>query len=150
NRQVEIACQKCPTCESAPATKPDRRLARLGYDLVFSPGGVKWRITRYTTSWHQCLSCKSRFLPHEYLRLDEHCHSLKSWAINMHVAHRMTFNSIAETLYDCFKLPLHTSSIWSWKAGMARYYEPTYCLLMERIVAGPLIHADETNVCLTR
>jgi predicted RecB family nuclease len=150
NRHVEIACQKCPTCESELATKPDRRLARLGYDLVFSPGGVKRRITRYTTSWHQCLSCESRFLPQEYLRLDEHCHSLKSWAINMHVAHRMTFNSIAETLYDCFKLPLHTSSIWTWKAGMARYYEPTYRRLMERIVAGPLIHADETNVCLTR
>lgn len=82
--------------------------------------------------------------------MEEHCHSLKSWAMYMHIAHRMTFGGIAETLYDCYGLPLYTPDIWSWKAALAHYYEPTYDLLLKRMIAGPLIHADETDVHLAR
>ena len=151
NRNVEIACQECPSCgKSALRIKPDRRLARLAYDLVFTPSGVRRRVTRYTTSWYQCRLCKTEFLPKEYLLLEEHCHSLKSWAMYMHVAHRMTFGGIAEMLYDFCGLPLYTPDIFSWKAALARYYKPTYDKLLEKIVAGPLIHADETDVHIAR
>jgi len=151
NRHVKIACKECSACGGSDLEfKPDGRLSRLAYDLVFTSSGVRRHVTRYTTSWHQCNSCKMAFLPQQYLALEEHCHSLKSWAMYMHVAHRMTFGGIAEALYDCFGLPLYTPDIWSWKAALARYYESTYELLLEKLVAGSLIHADETDVHLAR
>jgi predicted RecB family nuclease len=151
NQHVEIGCRECPSCGQTTLTmKPDGRLARLAYDLSFTLSGVRRRVTRYTTSWYQCPVCKNNFLPHKYLVLEEHCHSLKSWAMYMHVAHRMSFNGIAKVLFDCYGLPLYSPDIWSWKAAIARYYQPTYDQLLKKIVTGPVIHADETNVHVAR
>lgn len=151
NRHVEVASQACPSCGGTELTRrPNKAYARQAFDLWISPGGIRRRVTRYTTSRHRCDKCKTEFLPQEYLRLQEHCHSLKSWAMYQHVAHRITFNSVAETLNDCFGLPVHASDVSEWKSGLAQYYEATYRRLMEKIVAGHLIHADESEVHLTR
>ena len=45
-----------------------------------------------------------QFDTEEYLRLQEHCNSLKSWAMYQHVAHRVTFASVAETLNSVFRI----------------------------------------------
>jgi hypothetical protein len=62
----------------------------------------------------------------------------------------MSFDGIAKTLYDCYGLPLYSPDVWSWKAALARYYQPTYDQLLKKIVTGPVIHADETNVHVAR
>ena len=151
NRTVHIASDECPKCGGSDfSIRQHHGLVRTAYDLRFTRSGIRRNITHYTSSWHRCRQCKIEFLPEKYLRLEEHCHSLKSWAMYMHVAHRMTFDSIAETLRDCYGLPIYTPNIWPWKASLARYYEGTYRRLLEKMLAGPVIHADETDVHLTR
>jgi hypothetical protein len=66
------------------------------------------------------------------------------------VAHRVTFDGVAETLNNVFGLPVYAPDVSAWKADLARHHESTYRRLVEKIVSGPLIHADETQVHLTR
>jgi hypothetical protein len=129
---------------------PNRILARLAFDLRVTRGGVRRWVTRFTTSYHLCTRCQKRFLPWEYLRLDVHCHCLKSWAMNQHVVRRTTLPQVAEMIKENFGLPVFYPDVRSFKVLLARYYEPTCRRLLEKLVAGNLIHADETEVHLKR
>ncbi len=89
---------------------------------------------------------RKRSLPPDYLRLEEFCHSLKGWAMYVHVAHRTSLRSIADTLRDCFNLPICHNQVDGFKLMLPAYYEETYKRLLEKVLAGHLVHADETEV----
>ena len=151
NRHVEISSPTCPVCQGTDLTRtPNTRLARLAVDLRITRSGVQRWVTRFTTTWHSCVGCGCRFLPDEYLRLQEHFHSLKSWAMYEYVAHRKSLANIAATLKDCFGLPVFTSQVVTFKRLLARHYEGTYKRLLERIVGGDLVHADETGITVKK
>jgi hypothetical protein len=67
-----------------------------------------------------------------------------------HVAHRTSLPSIADTLRECFNLPICHSQVHAFKLLLARYFDETYKRLLAKIVAGPLVHADETEVHVRR
>jgi predicted RecB family nuclease len=147
NRSVVLTSQACPNCGGTEMTKhPHGKLVRLAYDLRFTPSGIRRWITAFSTAWHHCSSCESRFLPQDYLRLDAHFHSLKSWAMYEHVVHRTSFPHVAEKIDDYFGLPINTADVHCFKGLMARYYADTYQRLLDKIAGGAIIHTDETGV----
>ncbi len=151
NRSVEITSQNCPFCGGAELTRrPHRRLVRLAYNLRFTPSGIRRWVIRFTTAWHSCSGCGKRFLPRDYLRLDAHFHSLKSWALYEHVVHRTSLANIAQKIQDYFGLNVFTCDVHTFKVLLSRYYAETYRQLLDKIVGGAIIHADETSVHLTR
>jgi predicted RecB family nuclease len=151
NREFEISSQSCPVCSGTDlARRQNGNLVRLAFDLRITRSGIRSHVTRYRTAWHHCAGCGKRFLPQDYLRLEEFCHRLKSWAMYEHVAHRASLPNIADTLRECFDLPIRFSQVHAFKVLLARYYEGTYKRLLEKIVSGHLAHADETEVHLKR
>jgi predicted RecB family nuclease len=151
NREVEISSKSCPCCGG---TELERRqngsLSRLAFDLRITRSGIKRWVTRYRTAWHHCAGCGKRFLPGEYIRLKEFCHSLKSWAMYEHVAHRASLPNIADTIRECFNLPIDHTQVHAFKRLLADYYQGTYKRLLEKIVSGALVHVDETEVHVRR
>jgi predicted RecB family nuclease len=151
NREVELSSQSCPFCGGTEVTRhQNRSLARLAFDLRITRSGIKKWVTRYRTTWHHCAACGKRFLPGEYLRLKEYCHSLQSWAMYEYVAHRTSLPNIADTIRECFNLPIYTNQVHEFKQLLADYYQGTYKRLLEKIVSGALLHADETEVHVRR
>jgi predicted RecB family nuclease len=149
NRHVELRTEKCPFCGCEELTRVQHgRLARFAFDLRITRGGVRRWVTRFTTTYHLCAACGKRFLPWEHLRLDPHCHRLQSWAMNQHVVRRISLANVAEMIQESFSLPVFPEDIRNFKRLMARRYEPTYKHLLEKLIAGNLIHADETEVHL--
>jgi predicted RecB family nuclease len=147
NRHIELSSQECPSCGgTALAWHPNRSLARLAFDLRLTRSGIKRWVTRFTTAWHHCPGCRTRFLPGDYLRLEEFGHSLKSWAMYEYVAHRTSLANIADTIRQCFDMPVHGSQVSAFKQLLAQYYKGTYKRLLEKLVAGNLLHGDETEV----
>ena len=127
NREVEISSPSCPHCGGTElARRQNRHLARLAFDLRITRSGIKGWVTRYRTTWHHCAGCGKRFVPADYLRLEEYCHSLKSWAMYEHVAHRTSFANIAETIRECFGLPIYTQDVHGFKRLLADFYQETY------------------------
>ena len=151
NREVDIRSDSCPFCGGIElALHQNRSLARLAFDLRITRGGIKRWVTRYRSAWHYCAGCAKRFLPADYLRLEEFCHSLKSWAMYEHVAHRTSLPNIADTIRECFNMPIGHTQVHSFKQLLADYYQGTYKRLLEKIVGGALVHVDETEIHVRR
>ena len=145
--EIEIRCHECPTCKNPRLTEwPDGRLSRVVSDLRITPRGIRRRYLRVTSARYRCPGCRRTFASPEYYRVDRFSHSLKSWAIYEHVAHRTSLGILSESFRDCFGLSIGTSDIHEFKALMARYYSETYEALLAKIIAGRLIQADETEV----
>jgi len=151
NHSVHVNAMECPLCGATDVIRrPDGRLVRSVFDLRITRISIKRWVTRFMTAWHWCVECGQRFLPREYLRLDDHGHSLKGWALYEHVAHRTSYSSIAETFRDCFGFSVFASDVRTFKFLLSKYYDETYEKLLEKIVAGKIIHVDETEVHVSR
>ena len=65
-----------------------------------------------------------------------------------HVQHRASFANIADKCKVYFGVPVSSPDVYTFKRLLSRYYEETYQSVLENIVGGTLIHADETEVYL--
>ena len=157
-KRLQIVSSSCPFCKGKeittaaegklpPIRKPGVKRA---YDLVFSAGAIKRKVIEVRTSVHQCLKCGQEFIPEEYERLDKHFHGLKSWAMYQHVAHRLSLGTIQGMIEEFFGVHISRSEIHMVKSVMARYYRATYGNLLAKILAGNLLHVDETEVKLQK
>jgi len=66
------------------------------------------------------------------------------------LAIRISYENIAKTIHDSFGIPVGGPRIYKFKQALARYYEPAYRRLLQKIMNGKVLHADETTVKLQR
>jgi hypothetical protein len=151
NREVEIRSGTCPRCKGKRITRLSGAMhSKLAYDLKFTPGGIRRQVIRCTAASHRCEDCKLLYLPKRYKRRDKHLHGLKSWAIYQHIAHRISLHHLQEMFEDCFGLRVDYTELHMLISLVARRYRAAYKGILERIVGGGLIHADETHVNLQK
>jgi predicted RecB family nuclease len=151
NRKLEIRSHTCPRCKGKRITRLSAEMhSKFAYDLKFTTGGIRRQVIRCTAARHRCEDCKLLFLPKQYKRLDKHLHGLKSWAMYQHVVHRISFQHLEAMFEDCFGLRVRFVEIHMLKSLVARRYQLAYKRILDRIVAGGLMHADETQVDLQR
>ena len=111
--RIEIRCQECPSCQSTSLTEwYDGRQSRVVMDLKITAGGIRRRFVRVTSPRYRCQECGETFAPPEYLRVDRHSHSLKSWAMYEHVAHRVSLENLSESFRECFGLRVKIRDPW--------------------------------------
>jgi predicted RecB family nuclease len=150
-REVEIKSHTCPQCKGTRVTRLSAEIrSKFAYDLKFTPGGIRRQVIRCSAARHRCEDCNLLFLPKRYKRLDKYLRGLKSWAIYQHVVHRISFQHLEAMFEDCFGLHIGYSEFHMLKSLVARRYRPAYKRILDRIIAGGLIHADETQVKLQR
>lgn len=155
-KHLQILASACPFCNSSEiATSQVGEVlnyrgprVKRAFDLVFTSGGIHRKVYECRTLVHRCLKCSQEFIPEKYQRLDKHFHGLKSWAIYQHVAQRLTLGPIQSMVEEFFGLRLSRSEVHMFKTLMARYYETTCRSLLAKILAGNLLHLDETEVKL--
>jgi predicted RecB family nuclease len=156
SRRVTVVASKCPSCSSSEVLSglkkgeagfPTPR-CKIAFDLVLTPGGIKRRVIECRSSIHKCLKCQHAFVPEEHQRLSRHFRGLKSWAMYQHVAHRLSLNAVQVMLREFFGLRVHSSEILQMKSLMAQEYQATYSNLLAKLLAGGLLHIDETEMKL--
>lgn len=147
--EVEIPCSACPGCGNHEAAKcSERRRFRQFFDLRIKSTCVRpvaWRVGSYQ---YRCKRCGREYFPDQYLNHAKYGHSLKSWIVYEHVTHRASFENLEETLRDLFGLSVGFRDLHEFKSIMANYYRETYRGIMQRLGAGLILHADETEVHL--
>jgi predicted RecB family nuclease len=135
----------CPNCG-----KGGRRKARLRSrtlrDLVFGRGSVKGRVVRYVFQTYLCRSCGHEYNVHAYLR-----HHRK-WGWNVvsyfiyHIAGlRISAGIVKKSMNRLYGCNLSRGTLHDFKRLAARYYSITKAKILDRIIHGNLIHADETH-----
>lgn len=156
SQRVKILATKCPVCESADisdSVKPDsirhpKPRVKRAFDLVYTPGGIRRRVIACKTSVYHCLTCNQAFIPEAYIRLDKHFHGVKSWVIYQHVEHQLSLGAIQAMIEEFFGIRIVYSEIHMFKSLMVQYYQDTYDQILAKILAGNLLHIDETEVKL--
>jgi predicted RecB family nuclease len=151
NREVEFKSDACPRCKGIRLTLNSRRVrSKLAYDLKFTAGGIRRQVIRCAAVQYECWDCGLTFLPKSYKRRDKHLHGLKSWAVYLLVVHRISLHYVEAMFEDCFGLRVGTMEVLMIKILMARRYRQTLKGILARIVAGGLVHVDETEVKLCK
>jgi hypothetical protein len=151
NAKVELKLLKCHYCKSDNVFRdPANHHVRDVFDLRFFSGGIKRWVTRYTAPIHTCLDCGMKPVPLRHRKQKMFGHGLMAWAMQQHVSNRINYENIAKTINDSFGIPVGASRIYKFKQALARYYEPAYRKLLQKIMDGRVLHADETTVKLQR
>jgi predicted RecB family nuclease len=147
NTQIELLAKRCPYCGSRKLDH-GRKVSRVVIDLKFFNKGVKRWLTRYESNKHECLKCRAAFLPESFpTSKQKYGHGLKCWFIFQNIIGGQNVMKITSGATEIFGLAI-PSSYHRFKKSLVDYYQETYETLLKSILAGTLMHIDETEVII--
>ena len=135
----------CPKCNSTKFYR-NGRFSKVVYDLRFTRAGVRRWVVRHCFNRYQCRNCKHGY--NELPRQEMYGKSLKAYVLYQVIELRISQHAVARTVGALFGLRMSATSINCIKISTAKQYETTYRSILQRVVAGPLVHADETQVMI--
>jgi hypothetical protein len=148
---AEVLCEaptECPFCGSKTlrlhATLP---ISKLVSDLKISRNGVKRWVVRFVTSRHLCCTCGKTFHSPAYpTKQPKLGPNLSRWAVYQNVALRLSHRDITSSINDLFAYSFSYSVAMTAIPRLARTYQETKRRMLESLLAGIVINADETKV----
>jgi transposase-like protein len=154
--RVEVTATCCPFCKSRHITPfdPKRRPKELqtrrkhSFDLVITPGAIRRKVMEFRAVGYHCRCCKRDFTPERYERLARHFHGFMSWFAYQHITHRLGVKSLAALFYEIFGIRVNWWEFLTFRHLLARRYRKTFNALLSHLIAGPVLHIDETELKL--
>ena len=142
---------QCPRCMGKGVKRGAVRFKRI-QEILFGRSSLKRRVFRYEYQPYWCSKCKAGFGVDEN-RLGPGNHPKCGRSVHAFVFHQVIelcipTRTVALGLGRLLGLRLSNSAIAYWKKGIAAYYSQTHRQILERIVSGDLVHADETHVSI--
>ena len=136
----------CPECGKRGRRK-ERLLSRTVRDIVFGRNSVKGRVVKYVFQTYSCRSCGDEYGLHEW-----YLHGNRKFGWNMlaytvyHIVHLYVPQlTMQHTLNRLFGFSLVKTTLSKIKSQASDYYLATKNKILDRIIHGSLIHADETQ-----
>jgi hypothetical protein len=152
NKIVEVGAAKCPFCRGARISPLSRKVHEV-IDLKFSKGGIRRWIVRYISRQYHCVGCGRRFRPvrfRRYRRIPKYGEGLVIWCVYQLLIGGQNIHRIHRSLKDLFGLSIPKTSVYKFKRSAACFYEKEYQKLLESLLAGSLVHIDETTINLMK
>jgi predicted RecB family nuclease len=154
--RVEVTANRCPFCSSKDIVALDRRKRpkevqtrrKRAFDLVITPGAIRRKVIEFRAVAYQCTRCERCFTPERYERLARHFHGFMSWFAYQHITHRLGVKSLAALFYEMFGIQVNWSEFLTFRHLLVRRYRKTRDTLLAQLIAGPVLHIDETEVKL--
>jgi len=149
NKQVEApTVTSCPSCTKTPVLKTGK-ITRLLQDLKFFPAGIKRCLVEYVGQRYRCPQCGARFIqrPEGWPNQKEGL-GLLAYVVYQLIEHRVSQRAVADSLMELFGLDRHRAMVNRLKARAACIYRKSCMQMMDKLIRGSLIHADETDVSI--
>jgi hypothetical protein len=145
NKVIRCEEKRPSQCRSCGATTIYRwgRLSRVVHDLRLSQNGIKRWVVRYSFPRYICWHCKTTF--HQYASQLKYGNTICAYIVYQIVELQLSQNAVAKSMGQLFNIPASRAMINRRKASMAERYENTYQAILDKIVVGALVHADETR-----
>ena len=136
----------CPVCASKKRLK-DRVILRYVRDLLFGTTSLKQRFVKHVFQTYRCRTCGHVYGLDERYRAKNHKYgwNLLSYFIYHTVGLCMPQLTAHRSVQRLFGFTCPRSLMNQLKARASNYYAPTKKAILERIVSGHLVHADETR-----
>jgi predicted RecB family nuclease len=154
--RVEITASKCPVCQSKnlviipPTYRPKgvQTRRKRSFDIVVTPGAVKRKVIDIRAVAYQCSRCKHCFVSERYHRVARYFHGFMSWSAYQQITHLLGAGALARLFQETLGIQVNKWEFFVFRSLLAQYYRGTYKKLLAKIIAGPVLHADETEVKL--
>ena len=138
----------CPNCSRIRVQKVDRRTKTI-LDMQFGRSGIKRWVTQHQFYRYYCPTCGSRFQNAGRVWSKEKCGpNIEAFSIYLTIYLGLTLEKIATFLNEILGFNFDRHTIHRFKSYAAKYYKNTYEGLLQKIVNGYLLHADETKIYL--
>jgi predicted RecB family nuclease len=135
----------CPECGTQKRIEA-RYFSRTVHDLAFGRNSVKGRIVKYTAQTYRCRNCGHEYGLHEqYFNGSKWGWNILAYFVYHIVGLRVPQLTMQRSISRLFGLHVARSTLSDFKATASKYYSVTKRQILERIVLGSLIHADETR-----
>jgi hypothetical protein len=154
-RRVEITASKCPFCGSQVLTPTKQRPKGLqtrykrAFDIVVTPGTIRRKVVEVRAVAYRCSACKGCFVSERYHRLARYFHGFMSWFAYQQITHRLGIKSLGALFRETFGIHVSSSDFLAFRNLLARYYGKSCKALLAKMIAGHVLHVDETEVKLS-
>ncbi len=139
------------SCAKCKATKIYKwgRMTKVVYDLKLSPAGIKRWVVKYSFNRYICWECRASFcLEERPWTGSKYGSELRSYIIYQVIELKLAQRVVAQSLNQLFGFNLNVGAVARLKTNSAELYTSTYEAILNKIVTGSLLHADETKVNL--
>lgn len=135
---------QCPNC-SKNYRKKGKVIYRTLQDVIFSRFGIKRRIVRYIFQTYACRNCKTVYgIPEKYTIFRKYGWNMISYFFYQIIELSIPQLTVIKHFNRIFGYGIPHSSVNNIKTSIAAYYAETKEAIINRIINGPLVHADET------
>ena len=140
--------RRCPRCQRK-GTQDFRKVTKCLHDLRFTRFGVHGSLVKYQFQVFRCPTCQEFTpWPTEFWDRSTYGRNLASFAIFEIIELCVSQRSVTQTLNRLFGFRLDEIVIRRFKTRGAEYYQETRQNILDKMVHGNLIHADETRIKL--
>ena len=140
--------RRCPRCQRK-GTQDFRKVTKCLHDLRFTRFGVHGSLVKYQFQVFRCPTCQEFTpWPTEFWDRSTYGRNLASFAIFEIIELCVSQRSVTQTLNRLFGFRLDEIVIRRFKTRGAEYYQETRQKILDKMVHGNLIHADETRIKL--
>ena len=135
----------CPKCRAEQRIDA-RHFCRTVRDLTFGRNSVKARVVKYVVQTYRCRNCGHEYGLHEpYFNGSKWGWNILAYFVYHVVGLRVPQLTMQRSLNRLFGFDVARSTLSNFKVTASKYYSITKKQILERIVHGNLIHADETR-----
>jgi predicted RecB family nuclease len=150
NEKRLVKMNACPNCGNETLLSVEYRPRKNVFDFKFYQSGMRKWIIQYSTFSYKCKQCGQNHIPPKYKHLELYGRGLASWCIYQYVANRMTHNQIIQSLFDIFDYHFSMAEIYRLKSRTCQFYQETYQTILDKLLHGNILHADETEIKLKK
>lgn len=124
-------------------------MTKVLYDLKLGRFYIKKWIIKYHFYRYRCCKCGATFSMQEKpWPNSKYGWNLISYLIYQNIELRLSYHAVIDNLNQLFGFDFNRNLVSHLKTKVAQIYKSTYAGILEKIINGKLIHADETRVSI--
>jgi predicted RecB family nuclease len=137
--------RSCPVCNRSYYFKGPER-TKTFHEILFSDRSLRLRFVKYVFTIYICRKCGKPFgMPDKFQHIHKYGLNFVAYFFYQIIDLCIPQRTVVQNFNRLFGFQLHRSTLHNLKIRTADYYKETKQQILERIVHGDLVHADETR-----
>jgi len=147
-----ILVERDKTCHFHPDNlliPKQKQATRLIIDLKLTSRGIRKEIVEYVGCYSYCKKCQRMYSPRrirEIPRSALYGHGMRAYIIYNRICLRTPYEKIAALVNEQFNETICDTHLSEYTSYLADYYHFTENRIVENLISGDIIHADETTI----
>ncbi|HEY3969145.1 MAG TPA: IS66 family transposase [Planctomycetaceae bacterium] len=140
--------RKCPRHPRRNLQRSDQTAEHQLIDIVFTTNGCRKTFVKYVGNRGYCPLCDATYLPASIHGLQGRLfgHRLQAFAVYQRIVLRLSFRTISKVIRELFAEHVSHESVVGFVKQFAEEYAAAERAILQRILASPVIHVDETRI----